>query len=142
LEGEIFETHVSPNIVKWFRPRSLEYFPTLGFPTPPPIKFDVSKEGETYFPLNPISFSPKTQLFPLCPRNTVAFVPIPTPSPTGSPTVHIPMAGDNPPKNKMTDIVATRYAPLVLTHPLNALPIGDYLNYMPNFTREKDITTE
>jgi hypothetical protein len=43
FEGESFETLVSPDIVKWFRPRSLEYFPTLSFPTPPPIKVVVSK---------------------------------------------------------------------------------------------------
>jgi hypothetical protein len=40
---EIFEIHVSPKIVKWFRPISLEYCPTLGFPTPPPIKVVASK---------------------------------------------------------------------------------------------------
>jgi hypothetical protein len=45
LEGEIFETHVSPDIIKWFRPKSLKYFPTLGFPNPPPVKVVVSKGG-------------------------------------------------------------------------------------------------
>jgi hypothetical protein len=45
LEGESFETPVSPDIVKWFRPRKLEGFPTLGFPTPPSINVVVSKEG-------------------------------------------------------------------------------------------------
>jgi hypothetical protein len=114
----------------------------LGFPTPPPVNVVVSKEGETSFPLNPISFSSNTQPFPLSPRNTVAVVPIPTPSPPGSPTVHIPMAGANPPRNGMVDIVATRYAPLVLPQPMNALPAGDYLKYMPKFTGEEDITAE
>jgi hypothetical protein len=142
LEGESFETPVSPDIVKWFRPRSLEYFPTLGFPTPPPIKVVVSKEGETYFPLNPISFSSNTQPFPLSPRNTVAVLPVQTPSPPCSPTVHIPMAGANLPRNRMDAIVAARYAPLVLPQPMNALPVGDYLKYMPKFTGEEDITAE
>jgi hypothetical protein len=50
---ESFDTPVSPEIVKWFRPRSLEYFPTLGFPTPPPVIVVVSKEGETYFSFEP-----------------------------------------------------------------------------------------
>jgi hypothetical protein len=53
LEGESFETPVFPNIVKWFRPRSLEDFPTLGFPTPPPIKVVVSKGGVDFFSLQP-----------------------------------------------------------------------------------------
>jgi hypothetical protein len=148
LEGESFETPVSPDIVKWFRPRSLEYFPTLGFPTPPPIKVVVSKEGETYFPLNPIPFSSNTQSssenfpsFP-SPRNTTAVLPVQTPSPPCSPTVHIPMAGANLPRNRMDAIVAARYAPLVLPQPMNALPVGDYLKYMPKFTGEEDITAE
>jgi hypothetical protein len=50
------------------------------------------------------------------------------------------MAGDNPPRNRMDAIVATRYAPLVLTQPMNALPTRDYLKYIPKFTREEDIT--
>jgi len=94
---EIFDTHVSPDILKWFRPRSLENFPTLGFPTPPPIKVVVSKEGETYFPSNPILFSSNTQLFPFSHRNIALVSPVQTPSPPGSPTIHIPMAGANPP---------------------------------------------
>jgi hypothetical protein len=89
LEGQKFETLVSPDIVNFFRPRSLEDFPTLGFPTPPPIKVVVSKEGETSFTLNPISFSSNIQSFPLSPRNIVVVLPIQTPYPTCSPTVHI-----------------------------------------------------
>jgi ribonuclease HI/uncharacterized small protein (DUF1192 family) len=42
----------------------------------------------------------------------------------------------------MDAIVAARYAPLVLPHPMNPLPAGDYLKYMPNFTGEGDITAE
>jgi hypothetical protein len=37
---------------------------------------------------------------------------------------------------------STRYAPLVLPQPMNALTVGDYLKYMPKFTREEDITAE
>jgi hypothetical protein len=128
LEGESFETPVSLDIVKWFRPRNLEDFSTSGFPTPPPIKVVVSKEGETSFPLNLISFSPNTQPFPLSPRNTTigVVIPVPTPSSPGSPIVHTPMAGANPPRNSMADIVAARYAPLVLPQPINSLPARDY----------------
>jgi hypothetical protein len=42
----------------------------------------------------------------------------------------------------MDAIVAARYAPLLLPQPLNALPPGDYLKYMPKFTREEDVTAE
>jgi hypothetical protein len=52
------------------------------------------------------------------------------------------MAGANPPRNRMDVIVAARYAPLVLPQPMNALPVGYYLKYMPKFTREEDITVE
>jgi hypothetical protein len=52
------------------------------------------------------------------------------------------MAGANPPLNRMDDIVVARYAPLILPHPMNPFPAGDYLKYMPNFTEEGDITVE
>jgi hypothetical protein len=39
-------------------------------------------------------------------------------------------------------IVAARYAPLVLPQPMNSLPVGDYLKYMPMFIGEEDITAE
>jgi hypothetical protein len=52
------------------------------------------------------------------------------------------MAGANPPRNRMDAIVAARYAPLVLPHPLNALPAGGYLKQLPKFTGEGDITAE
>jgi hypothetical protein len=42
----------------------------------------------------------------------------------------------------MDAIVAARYAPLILPHPMNPLPAGDYLKYMPKFTGEGDITAE
>jgi hypothetical protein len=52
------------------------------------------------------------------------------------------MAGANPPRNRMDAIVVARYAPLILPQPMNALPTGDYLKYMPKFTGEEDITVE
>jgi hypothetical protein len=74
-------------------------------------------------------------------------VPIKTQSPPYSPRIynpplHNPMAGANLPRNRMDAIVAARYAPLVLPQPMNALPVGDYLKYMPKFTGEEDITAE
>jgi hypothetical protein len=46
------------------------------------------------------------------------------------------MAGANPLR------WPARYSPLVLPQPMNALPTGDYLKYMPKFTKEEDITVE
>jgi hypothetical protein len=48
----------------------------------------------------------------------------------------------NLPTSRMDSIVATRYTPLVLPQPVNSLPPGDYLKYMPKFTGEEDITTK
>jgi hypothetical protein len=52
------------------------------------------------------------------------------------------MAGANLPRNMMDSIVAARYSSLVLPQPMNTLPVGDHLKYMPKFAREEDITTE
>ena len=42
----------------------------------------------------------------------------------------------------MAEILATRYAPLVLPQPMNSLPTMDYLKYLPQFTGEGDVTVE
>jgi hypothetical protein len=52
------------------------------------------------------------------------------------------MTGANLLRNIMDSIVVARYAPLVLPQPMNSLPTGDYLKYMPKFTGEEDITAE
>lgn len=55
----------------------------------------------------------------------------------------ITMAGANQPNmTRMERIVAARYAPLVLPHPLSALPVGDYQKYMPKYTGEEDISAK
>ena len=46
------------------------------------------------------------------------------------------------PLTKMERILVARYAPLNFPNPLSAMPTGDYLKYMPNFTREGDFTAE
>jgi hypothetical protein len=56
VKAESLEDLVSPNIVKWFKLEILEDFPTLGFPTPPPIKVYATKKEETYSPLDPFRF--------------------------------------------------------------------------------------
>jgi hypothetical protein len=52
------------------------------------------------------------------------------------------MVGANPLRNRMDAIMDARYAPLVLPQPMNSLPAGDFLKYMPKFIGEEDITTE
>ena len=53
------------------------------------------------------------------------------------------MDGVNQPNmTRMERIVAARYAPLVLTHPLSPLLNGDHQKYMPKYTGEEDTTAE
>jgi len=52
------------------------------------------------------------------------------------------MAGANPPRNKMDDILDARYAPLFLPQPMNSLPSTNYLKHMPWCTGEGDVTVE
>ena len=46
------------------------------------------------------------------------------------------------PPNRMDSIVAARYASLVLPHPLNALPGGDYQKHLPRFNSQGEVTPE
>jgi hypothetical protein len=149
LKEKKIEILASPDIVKWFRLESLEDFPTLVFATPPPIKFFVTKEEETSYPLQPIPYSSKTHPFSMKTEIHPSYIPfspklhtIKYPSLPCSPTVQNPMIGANAPRNRMDAIVVSRYAPLILPHPMNSLPTGDYLKYMPKLTGEEDITVE
>jgi hypothetical protein len=155
---ESFDFLASPEIVKWFRLESLEDFPFLGSPSPHSFKFHVTKEEGTSvsveIPLalyNSQRASVKSKSSP--PYNpssklhVIHIASLLVKSPSTSPksqNPHFPnqMAGINPPKNRMDAIVAAWYAPLVLPQPMNSLPIGDYLKYMPKFTGEEDITAE
>jgi hypothetical protein len=103
--------------------------------------------------LDPIPSSSKTQILPLktktsptkiplSPKIQDAFVSVKTPSLPCSPIVHNPMAYANLPRNRMDAIVVARYAPLILPQPMNYLPVGDYLKYMPKFIGEEYITAK
>jgi hypothetical protein len=52
------------------------------------------------------------------------------------------MAHENPLRNRMDSILVVRYDPLVLSQPMNDLPVGDYLKYMLKFIGEEDISAE
>jgi hypothetical protein len=142
FEGESLVTPLSLEIVPWFRPNASDDFPTLGITTPPYVRVTSFTERETSAPSSPLTFSPNPLLFPFPLESSFLVSLILTPSPPNYPPPHIPMPGVNPPRNIMDAIVAARYAPLVLPHPMNALPVGDYLKYMPNFTGKEDITVE
>jgi hypothetical protein len=132
-EREILVTPPSLEVVPQHRPQASE-----GFTTPPFIATTAQREASAHS--GPLALSLFSPLSP--PRTSFPTSPVHTPSPPSSPLPNIPMAGANPPLNRMDAIVAARYAPLILPHPMNPLPAGDYLKYMPKFTGEGDITAE
>jgi hypothetical protein len=142
LEGETFVTPISPDIAAWSRPRTTGDFPTPSFATPPFITVVATAEREASAHSSPVSFSLNPPLFPILPESLAPVSPVRTPSPPSSPPPNIPMAGENPPMTKMEAIIASRYAPLVLPQPLNALPADGYLKQLPRFTSEGDISAE
>jgi hypothetical protein len=112
--------------------------PSGGFTTPPLIT--IAAQRETHIHSGPLDFSLFSPSSPV--RTSFPASPVHTPSPLSSPPFNVIMAGDNPPQNRMDAIVTARYAPLILNQPLNPLPAGDYLKYMPKFTGEGDIIVE
>jgi hypothetical protein len=112
--------------------------PSGGFTTPPLITTVAQREAPVHS--SPLDFSLFTPSSPV--RTSFPTSPVHTPYPLSSPPFNVPMAGANPPQNIMDAIVTARYASLVLPHPMNPLPAGDYLKYMPKFTEEGDTTAE
>jgi ribonuclease HI len=66
----------------------------------------------------------------------------PPSSPTSSSSVSITKTVMAAPLTRMEQILANRYAPLVLPNPLSAMPTGDYQKYMPKFTGAGEYTAE
>jgi hypothetical protein len=141
-EGQILVTPLSPEAIPWRRPKTTEYFPMPSFTTPPLVTVATSSQRGVSADLSPLACSLNPLLFPIPLKIPFPISPVHTPSPPSSPPPNIPMAGANPPLNRMDTIVAARYAPLILPHPMNPLPARDYLKYIPKFTGEGDITTE
>jgi hypothetical protein len=122
----------------------------LGSPSPPSIKFVVTKEEETSVTLETTPSSSKTHLLlvkteispsyiPPSPKLHIiktTVVPINTRSPPCSLRIYNPMVGANLPINRMASIVAARYDLVVLPQLMNSFPVGDYRMYIPTFTRE------
>jgi hypothetical protein len=59
-----------------------------------------------------------------------------------SPFSPLIIMGAPPPLTKMKQILAARYAPLILPNPVSAMPTGDYQKYMPKFIGEGDVSVE
>jgi hypothetical protein len=133
---------LSLEVVPWHRPRTIEYFPTPSFTTPPLVTVASSTQREASADLIPSAFSLNPLLFHIPLRSSSPVSPFRASSPLSSPPRNITMAGGNPPMTRMEAIIATRYAPLVLPQPLNALPVDGYLKQLPKFTGKGDITTE
>jgi hypothetical protein len=66
----------------------------------------------------------------------------PPSSPTSSSSVSTTKTVMAAPLTRMEQILANRYAPLVLPNPLSAMPTGDYQKYMPKFTGAGEYTAE
>jgi hypothetical protein len=129
LEGETLVTPLSFEAIYRQRPLTAVDLPSTARRKVPADPSSLASA------LKPLLFStPLQDSFPVAPSRT--------PSPLSSPLPNIPMAGVNPPPNRMDAIVAARYAPLVLPHPVNPLLTGDYLKYMPKFTGEGDATAK
>jgi hypothetical protein len=139
LEGEILVTPLSPEVVPWRGPKTTEDFPTPSFTTPPLVTVATSTQREASTDSSPLAFSLNPPLFL---GSSFPVSPFRTPSPPSSPPPNTTMAGENPPITRMEVIIATRYAPLMLPQPLNALPSNGYLKQLPKFTSEGDITVE
>jgi hypothetical protein len=149
LKEENIDIFSSPDNKKCFNLDSFEDFPTLGTATPLSVKNFVAKEVGTSSPSQTLPSSSKTHPSIVKNENPPSFVPssptphiVKSPSPSCSPRIQNQMVVFNPPANRMDAIVASSYPPLVLPQPANSLPLGDYLKYMPKFTREEDVTTE
>jgi hypothetical protein len=141
-EGEILVTPLSPEVVPWRRPGTIEDFPTPSFATPPLVTVASSTQRGASTNLISLSFSLSPLLFPTPLSSSPLVSSFQTPSPTSSPLHNIPMEVPNPPMTKMEAIIAARYAPLVLLQPLNDLPADGYLKQLPKFTGKGDITAE
>jgi hypothetical protein len=79
----------------------------------------------------------------LSPPSSPPDYPYPPLSPTSSSSSSIIktiMAGQT--QTRMEQILANRYAPLILPNPLSAMPTGDYQKYMPKFIGVGEYTAE
>ena len=85
----------------------------------------------------------KIPLFQLKPCK-LPFLPSPSKvsHPFSSPNQSIFKMVGQQPLDMMDRMVATRYAPLVLSHPINSLPGGDYQKYLPRFNGQDETTAE
>jgi hypothetical protein len=66
--------------------------------------------------------------------------PLSPSSSSSSSTIQVIMVGQT--QTRMEQILASRYAPLILPNPLSTMPTGDYQKYMSKFTGAGEYTAE
>ena len=94
-------------------------------PTIPVSNFQIFTDPQSFKKAKTLSPG-KIPLFHLKVGKT-PFQPSPSQVFPSSKPVNLRMVAQNQPLDMMDRMVASRYAPLVLPQPLNALPGGDYL---------------
>ena len=109
-------------------------------PTIPDSSFQIFTNPQSFIKAKAASPG-KIPLFQLK-LGKISFQSIYSQASSSSKPVSPKMAAQNPPIDMMDQMVAARYAPLVLPQPLNALPRGDYQKYLPRFNGEGETTTE
>jgi hypothetical protein len=98
--------------------------------------------GNTFQGSHPTSASPSFLSEVRPPLSIVPPIPSQPSSTETSSSASTPKISMAAPLTKMEQILANRYAPLVLPNPLSAMPTGDYQKYMPKFTGSGDYTAE
>ena len=128
-------------------PKSSESDPLLvgSINTPPATPSRAESSSTVVAPSTPIqtsvslSFISPTIVVPLF---TVVDSTVVSSSVITNPIITMAGVGGAAPLTRMEQILANRYAPLVLHHPLSQMPTGDYQKYMPKFLGTGDYTAE
>jgi hypothetical protein len=134
------------------KPTEGVFYTHTNLPVLEDILHDLSSKGEESLALLLGQFY-KASYFSPIPENSAqsevrqpfyfnSVIPSPPSSPANSSSVSTPKTAMAAPLTKMEQILANRYAPLVLPNPLSAMPTGDYQKYMPKFTGAGDYTAE
>jgi hypothetical protein len=98
--------------------------------------------GNTFQGSHPTSASPSFLSEVRPPLSIVSHIPSQPSSTEASSSASTPKIAMAAPLTKMEQILANRYAPLVLLNPLSFMLIGYYQKYMPKFTGSGDYTVE
>jgi hypothetical protein len=98
--------------------------------------------GNTFQGSHPTNASPSFLSEVRLPLSIVSPIPSHPSSIETSSSTSTPKIAMAAPLKKMEQILANRYASLVLPNPLSSMPTRDYQKYMPKFTGYGDYTAE